>query len=424
MSSNIIKINSIKFKKINLNPSELLSSLKHKNFRYFCYGQCISLIGTWMQRTAQIWLVYQMTNSPLLLGVLGVFQFAPVMGLSLFAGVIVDRYPKKKLLYLTQTMFMLQALAMTVLVWSGNIQYWHILILSLAFGTAQAIDMPARQSFFIDLVGKEDLMNAISLNSTIVNIAKILGPAVAGAVMVKFGPTSCFLINTLSFIAVLYGLFLIKVDYAPIKNEKINMIKNIKDGLAYIRKSEALTTTVLIMAVVCTFAMNTDVIIPVFAKTVLKKDAAGYSILLAAVGVGSLFGAVFMAWRSKKGPNMELLFSDAIFVSVSHILAAFTHNYYLSILWMVFIGFFILSFLNMGNSMLQINSSSEYRGRVMSIYTLLNAGSTPLGNIYAGDIMQYSGASMGFFMCGIITLVPSIILLLIKMPGKKNTMQY
>lgn len=398
-------------RKINLNLSQLFCSLNHRNFQYFLIGQCISLIGTWVQRTAQVWLVYQMTNSPFLLGVLGVFQFAPVMMLSLFAGVIVDRYPKKKLLYLSQTMFMIQALAMTVLVWSGQIKYWHILALSLIFGCAQAIDMPARQSFFIDLVGKDDLMNAISLNSTIVNLAKIVGPALAGAAMVELGATSCFLINTVSFIAVLYGLFLIKVDYVPVKKEKVNMIKNIRDGLVYIRKSQVLTTTVLILAIVCTFAMNTDVIIPVFAKTVLGKGAAGYSILLATVGLGSLFGAIFMAWRSKKGPSMALLFSDAILVSFSHIFASFTNNYYLSMLWMVLIGFFILSFLNMGNSTLQINSSSEYRGRVMSVYTLLNVGSTPIGNLYAGDIMQNLGAGMGFFMCGIITLIPSAILL-------------
>lgn len=409
MSIDIIKFNT----NTSLDHSGLFSSLRHKNFRYFWFGQCISLMGTWVQRTAQAWLVYQMTNSPFLLGVLGVFQFAPVMVLSLFAGVIVDRYPKKKLLYLTQGLFMFQALAMTVLVWSGHIQYWHILVLSLLFGCAQAIDMPARQSFFIDLVGKEDLMNAISLNSTIVNIAKVIGPAAAGAIMVKLGATSCFLINTLSFIAVLYGLFLIKVDYVPVKKEKVNMIKNIKDGLVYIRKSEVLTTTVLVMAVVCTFAMNTDIIIPVFAKTVLGKGASGYSILLSAVGLGSLFGAIFMAWRSKKGPSMALLFADAILVSVSHILAGFTDNYYLSMLWMICIGFFILSFLNMANSALQINSTGEYRGRVMSVYTLLNVGSTPIGNIYAGDIMQYFGANMGFFMCGIITLIPTAILILI-----------
>jgi Arabinose efflux permease len=391
---------------------DLFSSLKHKNFRYFWFGQCISLIGTWMQRTAQIWLVYQMTNSPLLLGVLGVFQFVPVMALSLFAGVIVDRYPKKKLLYLTQTIFMLQAVIMTVLVWSGRIQYWHILVLSLVFGCSQAIDMPARQSFFIDLVGREDLMNAISLNSSIVNLAKVLGPAVAGAVMVKMGATFCFFINTLSFIAVLWGLFLIKVEYTPIKKEKVNMLKNIKDGLIYIKKDRTLYTTALIMAIVCTFAMNTDVIIPVFAKTVLGKDAAAYSVLLSAVGLGSLFGAIFMAWRSKKGISMAMLFADAVLVSIAHILAAFTGNYYVSMICLILVGFFILSFLNMGNSTLQINSSDEYRGRVMSVYTLLNAGSTPIGNAFAGAVMERMGGSMGFFMCGIATLVPSIILLI------------
>jgi len=393
---------------------DTFSALRHRNFRYFWCGQCISLMGTWMQRTAQAWLVYQLTNSPFLLGILGVFQFGPVLLFSLFAGVYVDRFPKKKILLFTQSLFTVQALLLTILVWTGTVQYWHILILAAVFGFGQSIDMPARQSFFIELVGKEDLMNAISLNSSIVNLAKIVGPAAAGVAMVKMGATFCFFLNTVSFIPVIYGLYLIDVEGKVKIREKGNVLTNIKQGLIYIRKNYDLMTTVLIMAVVCTFSMNTDIIIPVFAKDVLHKGPHEYSLLLSAMGAGSFIGAMLMAGRSKRGLKRAILFIDAFMVSIVQIIASFSGYLIPSMIGVALIGFFNMTFLNMGNSTMQLSSNDEYRGRVMSVYTIVVSGTTPVGNFYAGTVMEHMGANMGFFMCGVATLIPAVILLIVK----------
>ncbi len=381
------------------------SSLQYKNFRYFWIGQCVSLTGTWMQRTAQVWLVYTLTKSPLLVGLLGVCQFLPMLFFSLFAGVFVDRFPKKKILLLTQAAFMLQALIMTALTFCGVIQYWHVFILSAVFGLTQTVDMPARQSFFIELVGKKDLMNAISLNSTIVNIAKIIGPALSGILLVQFGAVFCFFGNSLSYLAVLGGLLLIKTPDLVVQRQRRNVLLEITEGIRYIKQSPILVHNVLAMAIVCTFAMNNDVLIPVFAKTVLGKGAGGYTALMSAAGIGSLCAALVMATISKHGLKKELLLINAFGIGILQIVTALTPFYWLSMFLIAAIGFMNLVFINTANSIFQLHSNDEYRGRVMSVYAFLNQGTTPLGNFFAGTVMEASGGGMGFLACGLITLL-------------------
>lgn len=390
---------------------DTFSSLGHKNFRYFWIGQCISLMGTWMQRAAQVWLVYNLTKSPLLLGLLGVFQFGPLLLFSLFAGVYIDRFPKRKILIFTQVVFMVQALALALLVYLGNVRYWEILVLAAVFGVIQTIDLPARQAFFVELVGKEDLMNAISLNSTIFNLAKIVGPALAGVIMTMFGPTVCFFVNGISFIAVLIGLFLIDVDGAVQYRKDMNIIEDIKQGLIYIWNNQMLKIGVLSMAIVCTFSMNTDVIIPVFAKEVLGRGTAEYTVLLSFVGVGSFLGAIYMASKSRKGTSKAMLYKQALVGGIVQIIILFTKNYYLSILLVSVLGFFNLTFLNTANASLQLNSRDEYRGRVMSVYALLNNGSLPIGNLFAGAVMEKFGPGTGFPVCGVITLLLMLLMM-------------
>lgn len=388
-------------------------ALSHKNFRYFWTGQCISLMGTWMQRTAQQWLVYTLTNSPFLLGLLGVFQFMPMLLFSLFAGAFVDRFSKKKLLILAQTAFMIQAFILWGLAYSGVIRYWHILILALFMGFTNTLDMPTRQSFMTELVGKEDLVNAIALNSTIVNLARIIGPAVAGIIMVKLGTTACFLINGISFIPVIYGILKIKTKPVNIKKKNGHLIEDILDGLKYIASKNTLISAVLSMLVVGTFAMNADIIIPVLARQVLHKQAGGYSVLLSAMGVGSFIGALLVVARSKKKPTIKMLFGSAIFIAVFSMLAIFIRSYVMSLLIIGIIGFFNIRFLTTVNSTIQLNSSSEYRGRAMSIYSLVFMGTTPVGNLFAGGITEKFGPNIGFFMCGMVTvilIIPVIIL--------------
>ncbi|HBF38696.1 MAG TPA: MFS transporter [Firmicutes bacterium] len=402
--------------KISTALSTTFSSLKYKNFRYFWIGQCVSLTGTWMQRTAQVWLVYTLTKSPLLVGILGVCQFLPMMLFTLFAGVFVDRFPKKKILLLTQALFMLQAFALTALTYFHIVQYWHVLILSAIFGLTQTLDMPARQSFFIEMVGRKDLMNAISLNSTIVNLAKIVGPAISGIVIVKFGPVFCFFLNGISYIAVLWGIFLIHTPDRVVRREHRNVMQEIKEGIQYIKKDKALMNNVIIMAVVCTFAMNNDVVIPVFAKTALQKGAYAYTTLMSAAGVGSLCGALIMAAISKKGVKEGLLIFDGISTAILQMIIAFSRQYWLCIILVAGVGFMNLTFINTANSIFQLKSTDEYRGRVMGVYSFLNQGSTPIGNFYAGTVMEQWGGGMGYLACGLTTF-----LLIIPVIAKKKT---
>lgn len=389
-------------------------SLRYRDFRLFSFGQGISLIGNWMQRTAQTWLIYTLTDSPLMVGILGVCQFAPLFLFSLFAGAVTDRFPKKKLLLFTQTIYMLQAMIMTLLTFFGVIEYWHILILSFLFGLTQTLDTPARQSFFVDLVSEKDLTNAISLNSTIFNLARILGPAIAGIVLLKSGMVFCFLINTLSFIPVIFCLVLIKNRPTAINVKNFNIFTEIKDGVTYIKTNETLVINVLITAIVCTFAMNLDVIIPVYAKEVLGGDAHAYSLLLVFAGAGSLIAALMMAYFSKFGVKKHFLLYSGTFTAILQIMAILAHQYLLSAILIAFIGFFNMLFLNTANSIFQLNSTREYRGRVMSIYSFLALGSTPIGNYFSGYVMEKIGGSFGFLFCGFVTAVLLIIVFIIK----------
>lgn len=239
---------------------------------------CVSTIGTWMQNTAQPWLAYKLTDSPLLLSLIGVAQFTPMLLFSLFAGVVIDRLPKKKILIFTQSASLLVTLILAVLAWTGAVRYWHILLLSLLLGFVNTLDMPTRQSFIVELVGKEDRMNAIALNSTVFNLARIVGPAVAGILMGYFGIAACFFANSVSFAAVLVSLFFIQP--LPITAEHGNsgggVIANIADGLKYIYRSDVLFSTLMVMAVVGTFAPNFSVLVPVFATKILGQGEAGY----------------------------------------------------------------------------------------------------------------------------------------------------
>ncbi|MFA6941868.1 MAG: MFS transporter [Clostridiaceae bacterium] len=407
--------------KLRIKLGDTFSSLKHRNFRYFWTGQCISLMGTWVQRTAQAWLVYSITKSPLLLGLLGVFQFGPVFLLSLFVGVFVDRFSKKKLLILTQIIFMVQSLILTYLIWIHAVKYWHIALLASIFGLAQTLDMPVRQSFFVELVGKEDLMNAISLNSTITNLAKIIGPSVAGILMVKLGVTACFFINGISFIPVIYGLVQIKVKANIQKRNHENVFKQIKDGIDYIIENDYLKFTVMLMIIVCIFSANSEVIIPVLVSEVLKMGAKEYSFLLSAFGFGALCGAIFMASRSRHGLNKNILIADSILISLAQIFIYFLKQYYIIAVFIIFIGLFYMTFLNMSNSTLQMNTTNEYRGRVMSVYTLIVSGSAPIGNSFAGTVMEKASPDIGYLMCGLVTIVLVVSLLLFRKINSSNT---
>lgn len=392
--------------KVNSKFNNPFTAMKHKNFRYYWIGMCVSLIGTWMQNIAQPWLAYTLTKSAFLLSLISALQYTPILFFSLFAGVIIDKFSKKRILIFTQSASLIITLILAILVWTGNIQYWHILVMSILLGVVNALDMPSRQAFVIELAGKEDLMNAIALNSMAFNTARIIGPSIAGLVMGYFGVSVCFFVNSISFAAVLISLFFIKplqVEKKP-KSEK-PMLSEIKDGLKYIYQHDVLLFTILVIAIVGTFAPNFNVLVPVFAKDILKQKETGFGFLMSFMGLGSFFGAMFIATFSKSGPKKFVMYIVPLLVGTFLILTGFTNIYLMTGLLLAITGFFFVSFSSNANSTLQLNASNEYRGRVMSVYTFVFAGSTPLGNLYAGLFSQRFNARIGFAACGGIILL-------------------
>lgn len=375
-------------------------ALGHKNFRNFLFGQCISLVGTWSQRTAQQWLVYSMTQSPLLLGFLGVAQYTPTLVFSLFAGVLVDRYPKKRSLIFTQSVMMAQALLLAALVWSGQVRYWQILLLAAVLGCIDTLDVPTRQSFFIELVGRKDLTGAIALNSAIVNAARIVGPAIAGLMMLHWGIAFCFLFNGFSFIAVLAGLLAIRGDESPVRASQGKMLAETRAGLRYIAGNRQLGVAVLAMLVVSTFAMNTNVLIPVLAKEILAREAGGFSLLLSAMGGGALLAALLISYGGKARLQQKTIFQSGLLLCLLLITFGMIRQFLLAMLLLFLVGICSMVFLASVNSTLQMNASDQFRGRTMSVYSLAFMGTTPIGNLFAGAVTQRFGPAVGFLACG------------------------
>ncbi len=391
-----------------------MPALSIDNFRYFWTGQCIALIGTWMQRTAQQWLVYTLTDSAFLLGLLGVFQFGPQLLFSLFAGVYIDKIPKKKILWFTQTTLMLQSLALGLLVWSGYVQYWHILLLAFIMGCANTIDMPTRQAFFVEMVGREFLPNAIALNGMIFNLARIIGPALSGVLIAKVGIAGAFLWNFVAFIAVLYALYLIKISNPMVRpKSKHAVFKEISEGLAYIRREPRLFKPILLMLVTSTLALNMEVILPVFTRQALQAEAGVYSMLLSGIGLGALCAGLWIAVKNEP-PTFKRIYWGTILVAVSLVVAGFNKSYYGMLVNMFFVGFFNLTFITSVNARLQLQSSDEFRGRVMSVYTLCWTGSTPIGNFLIGSILQTSDVNTCLKFCGVMMLI--LIAIILKTP--------
>ncbi|MDA8440759.1 MAG: MFS transporter [Peptococcaceae bacterium] len=379
-------------------------ALKHRNFRLFWFGQVISLVGTWMQVTALQWLVYTLTKSALLLGLLGAAQFGPVMLFSLFAGVFVDRYPKKQMLIFTQSALMAQALILAAFVWFGHVVYWQVLILAIIMGMVNTLDLPARQSYMPDLVGRQDIRSAIGLNSAIVNVARMIGPAISALLIARYNPGLLFFLNGISFIPVIIGLYFIDVNPIPTKLKDRRVLGDVAAGLKYIRKSPVLLGAVLAMLAVGTFVMNFNVIIPIFATQVLHQGVQGYGLLMSASGAGSLVGAILVASAAKGNPRLQLLFGSGIAVSALLLVLYFIHALPFAIATFVVVGFFNIVFITTVNSAIQLNSSNEFRGRVMSVYSFAFAGTTPIGNLFAGSVTQSFGAGIGFMLCGLISL--------------------
>lgn len=399
-------------KRLSQRNRETFPALYHSNFRYFWIGQCISLIGTWMQNAGQSWLVLQITNNAFLLGVLNAVQFMPMLLFSLYAGVIIDRFPKRKLIIATQIGLMLCALSLTILLYTGHVKYVYILIIAVFLGSFQALDNPARQSFMIELVGKDDLMNAIALNSSIFNAARIFGPALAGLMIAWLGPGAAFLTNGLSFLAVIYGLTKITEDGMPDKKAaRRGILSDVKELLRYIKKVHILYGVIVVVTIVNIFCLNFNTLIPIFAVYSLHLNAQGYGFLTASMGVGALIGAMSLATHSGRGPRIGVFITGVLVLSVFLILLGTQSNSLLSSLFLAVSGWGMVTINASANSVMQLNSPNELRGRIMSVYALVTSGITPFGALYAGYLAKKTGSDSAFLISGAIGIFAVLLAL-------------
>jgi MFS family permease len=386
-------------------------ALRHRNYRLFWFGQMISLIGTWMQTTGQAWLVLELTHSPWQLGLVGALQFLPVLLFSVFGGVFADRWPKRNVLLCTQSAAMLQAFVLWLLIVSGTVQIWHIYILALMLGFTNCLDMPTRQAFVVEMVGREDLPNAVALNSSLFNLARIVGPGIGGIIIAVSGVTMLFLLNALSFIAVLAGLAMIDVRLLHAQPGKSGDVKarpktlqSLREGLGYVWRTPSVRLVILVVGLVSLFGINFNVVLPLFATDVLHSGAVGFGFLSSALGFGALASALWLAWGNN-GPNMRRLLIGALVFCVLLALFAVSPIYPLSLVLIVIVGFSQIAFTALANTTLQTVAPDHLRGRVMSVYMLFFAGSVPLGNLLVGWLAGLVGASFGLLICAMLSLI-------------------
>jgi MFS family permease len=402
------------------------AALRHRNFRLFWFGQLISLIGTWMQSIGQSWLVLELTHSAFLLGLVGALQFLPVMLFSLFGGVLADRLPKRKVVICTQTAAAIQATILWLLVATGTVQLWHVLVLATLLGITNSIDMPTRQAFVVEMVGREDLPNAIALNSSQFNMARIVGPAIGGLIIAWFGEAPLFLLNALSFIPVIAGLVMIdsRKLHAQVKSladglPRQSAIQSLREGLSYVRRTPVVFLIITVIGAVSLFGINFNVILPLFATDVLKVGPAGFGFISATFGFGSLISALWLAWRSNRPSISELLLATIIFCVLEG-LFAISHWYVLSLVLIASVGFAQIAFSATANTTLQTVTPDRLRGRVMSVYMLVFNGSVPAGNLFTGELANLFGAPISLLAGASLSLIAAVAGWLLRAPAEKD----
>jgi MFS family permease len=393
-----------------------LGALRHRDFRLFWIGQLISQIGTWMQSVAQAWLVLELTHSPLHLGIVSALQFTPVLFLSPVGGVLSDRFAKRKVLLISQTAMQLQAFVLAALVWSGRVQYWHVAVLAAVYGLSRAIDIPARQSYITDLVGRSDLPNAVALNSVVMNGARIVGPAVAGLLIAAFGVALAFLLNGVSFVAVLVALVAIRTEGRPDVG-RLGIREGVLSALNYAAGTPPVAFTLGLMVVVSLLVLNFNVIVPLVARNVLNQDAHGFGLLMSSLGAGAVAGAFGVAlFRRGQPPLAFLVASGALLCAGLAALAAVSH-FFLAALVLALLGCCQILFTTGCNTTLQLIAPNELRGRVMGLYTVTFAGMTPFGSLLIGWVAEHQGIRMACAAGGAIGLLGVAVLVLIGYRG-------
>lgn len=388
----------------------LLPALKSKNYRLYFGGQGLSLIGTWMTQVATIWLVYQLTNSALLLGIVGFVGQIPSFFLAPFGGVLVDRFNRHRILVITQLLAMLQSLALAALALTGIINIWHIIFLSILQGVINAFDAPARQALVPEIVEKkEDLASAIALNSSLVNGARLIGPSIAGLLIATVGSGVCFLIDGVSYIAVVAALLAMQLKPRKLVVITANPLERLKEGFTYAFGFPAIRSILLLLALFSFMGMSNTILMPIFATEVLHGGPQTLGFLMAASGVGALIGAIYLNLRqSVIGLGKIIAFSPAI-LGIGLIVFSLSRVFWFSLLIMLLIGFGSILEIASSNTFIQTIIEDDKRGRVMSLWTMSFIGIVPVGNLFAGTLASRIGAPNTLMISGSFCILGSLV---------------
>jgi MFS family permease len=394
----------------HLGINNIFRSLRHRNYFLFFSGQGISLIGTWMQRIAMSWLVYRLTGSALLLGVVGFTNSIPTFIFAPIAGVFADRWNRLRTVIITQILAMLQAFILAFLVLSDKIQIWHIIVLGVALGIINAFDIPVRQAFVIDMVEKkEDLGNAIALNSALVNGARLLGPSIAGLLISLVGEGMCFLLNALSYIAVILALLAMKITIQKKSDTDKNLWGELREGFRYAVESKPILAILLLLSLVSLAGVPYTVLMPVFATDILHGGPHTLGFLMSASGIGALIGTFFLASRTDSaGLGRWVVLAAAIF-GLGLIMFSFTTIFWLSAFILIVAGFGMMVQTAVSNTLLQFIVDDSKRGRVMSFYTMAFMGMAPFGSLIAGSLAHTAGTANTIFAGGVCCIIGAVL---------------
>ena len=386
-------------------------AFRHRNYRLFFGSQLVSLVGTWMQSVAQAWLVLELTGDPFLLGLVAAMQFLPVTILGLFGGLIADALPKRRTLIGTQAVQMVLAFVLFGLTASGLVQVWHIIVLAGLLGATNAVDMPTRQSFVPEMVGRPDLANAVALNSATFNAARVVGPAVAGLVIGAAGGdvSVAFLLNGTSFLAAIAGYSLMReseLEMPPLLARPTSLAEvrtTLAEGIGYVRRTDLVLLATIVVGLASVFGMNFGVIIPALARDVLGTDATGFGFLMAASGIGSFAAAMLIAFSGRSRP--AVIGGGALLLGAGLLVASVVHVFAFALVVMAVVGFGAIAMAATANTTIQLNSPDELRGRVMSVYTTVFVGSSPIGGLLVGWIASNAGVEVALALSGLACMV-------------------
>ena len=389
--------------------NDTFSALSSPNYRLWFFGQMFSLVGTWMQSTAQGYLIYEITHSAAFLGYVSFASGLPTWLFTLYGGVIADRIPRRKLLVITQTSMMVLAAILAVLTFTNTVLPWHIIVLSFLLGTANAFETPARQSFVAEMVERKDMTNAIALNSTMFNIGTVVGPAVAGLVYAWLGPGWCFTINAISFIAVIAALIMMRLAVVPPQTEKKSAMQEIPEGVTYAFKDKIIRPLLINLGIIGVFAFGLLALMPAWAVSVLNGDVKTNSWLLSARGVGSLIGALMIAYIGSHGTRGKIWFLGYALTPVFFFLFAFVRWVPASLAVMILLGWSLMSMINTTNALVQSHVPDNLRGRVMGVYSLVFMGGAPLGSFISGELGDRIGVPTTLLIFSTIVLISVVI---------------